>query len=92
MARGCDWCATCDDLTLTILALARFAMNSCAAGGMVLSAVARRYQEGMVFHAGSPDGSVNAASENGRWEAYITRVVLRGRSPAKASWKMPAFR
>ena len=32
-------------------------MTSCSAGGMIWSAVPIRDQDGIVFHAGTPDGS-----------------------------------
>lgn len=60
-------------------------MNRWVAGGMAWPLVATRYHDGTVFHAGSPEASVNAATENGLWVACIRLVVLRGRSPANAS-------
>ena len=62
-------------------------MNSWVAGGIVLSWVASRYQEGIVLQAGVPDGSPSAAAESGRWVICIRRAVRAGRSAAKASRK-----
>ena len=44
-------------------------------------------QEGRVFQAGAPFGSVKARSAAGRCVAAITAVTVGGRSAAKASWK-----
>jgi hypothetical protein len=52
-------------------AWARFAMNSWVAGGMALSWVVTRYQDGIVFQAGTPDLLLKASTENGRWVAKI---------------------
>src|SRR4051812_46287675 len=57
-ASGCEIMATCDDLTSTVVAWARWAMKRSVAGGMVLSRLATMYQDGIVFQAGGPDSSL----------------------------------
>jgi hypothetical protein len=42
----------------------------------------------MVFQAGSPDLSVNAAAATGRWVAAMRALSGKGRSAAKASWNL----
>ena len=91
VALGWEIIGTCEALTWLTTEPARAAMNRWVAGGMAWSLVATRYHDGIVFHAGTPEGSVNAATENGRWVAYIRLVVLRGRSPANASRKTSAL-
>jgi hypothetical protein len=56
---------------------ARLAMNVSSAGGMIWSAVPITAQDGMVFQAGGPDGSVNAPAVSGRWLAAMTAAWLR---------------
>ena len=56
-ASGWDTIETCEAGTSWILAFARSAMNRWAAFGMALSSVQSRYQHGIVFQAGGPDGS-----------------------------------
>jgi hypothetical protein len=63
---GCEYITTCDELTSVMRASARFAMNSWVAGGMALSWVVTRYQDGIVFQAGTPDLLLKASTENGR--------------------------
>src|SRR5215471_2042371 len=50
----------CPALTSVMWAPARWAMNVSSAGGMTWSAVPITAQDGMVFQAGGPDGSVAA--------------------------------
>jgi hypothetical protein len=54
-----------------------------SAGGMTWSAVPITAQDGMVFQAGGPDGSVNALAVSGRWVAAMTAAWLAGRLLAK---------
>ena len=68
---GFEIIGTCDDLSCTIVAFARFAVNRCVTGGIARSSVATRYQDGIVFQAGSLDGDPNASSEKGRCPAHI---------------------
>lgn len=67
----CEYMTTCDELTSVMRALARLAMNSWVAGGMALSWVVTRYQDGIVFEAGTPDLLLEASTENGRYAAKI---------------------
>src|SRR5947208_5314142 len=67
-ASGRESMDRCDALTWTIVAPARWAMKSWAQGGMTRSIVPTRYQDGIVFHAATPDGCGNALNAIGRWE------------------------
>src|SRR5216683_6279905 len=91
VASGCEIIATCDESTSTVVACARCAMNRSVAGGMAWSCVATMYHDGIVFHAGSPDGATNASLENGRCVACIWSATLSGWSPANASWNADFF-
>src|SRR5215472_11190955 len=62
---------------------ARWAMNSCSAGGITWSAVPMMSQEGMVVQAGGPDGSVSALKGSGRWVAASTTASGPGMPLAK---------
>ena len=73
----------CPALTSVMRAPARRAMNVSSAGGMTWSAVPITAQDGMVFQAGGPDGSVNALAASGRWVAAMTAAWLAGRPVAK---------
>ena len=84
---GREICGTCEALTSVVCAPARLAMNRCVAGGMARSWLATRYQDGMDFHAGVPEGLPKASSENGLCVANMRLVVLGGRSAAKAVLK-----
>src|SRR5581483_12463088 len=64
---GCDIIATCDEVISTVVAPIRWAMNRSVAGGMVLSLLATMYQDGIVRHAGTPDGCTRMVSSAGRW-------------------------
>src|SRR6185437_10071486 len=70
-------------LTSAMWAPARLAMNVSSAGGMTRSPVPITAQDGMVFQAGGPDGSVNALAVSGRWVAAMTAAWLAGRPVAK---------
>src|SRR5258708_38792828 len=86
VASGCEIIASCDESTSTVEACARCAMNRSVAGGMAWSCVATMYHDGIVFHAGSPDGATDAALANGRCAACIWLLIWSGRSPANAPW------
>ena len=58
---------------------------------MVWSSWPTMNQEGMVSHAGGPDGCWSAARSRGRCVAAITAVVAGSMSAAKASWKTSAL-
>src|SRR6266545_2186870 len=58
-------------------------MKRCAYGGMTLSSVPIRYQDGIVFQAGTPAGSARALNAIGRCVAARTAACLAVRSFAK---------
>src|SRR5207342_2792805 len=62
----------------------RLAMNVSSAGGMTWSPVPITAQDGMVFQAGGPDGSVNALAVSGRWVAAMTAAWLAGSAQARS--------
>jgi hypothetical protein len=59
---------------------------------IIRSPVLMKYQDGMVFHAASCDGVVNALVEAARCEAYGRVAVSRGRSEPKDSTNTSCFR
>src|SRR3569833_1019711 len=66
-ASGCDTYETWEAGTSTMLAFARSAMNRWSAGGIALSSVPSRYQNGVpVRLVGGPDGPPNAAPRSPR--------------------------
>ena len=65
-AFGLEMRLRCPALTRVIVAAAREAMNSCAAGVMIWSSVPRTYQDGIDFQAGTPLGSMPALKAMGR--------------------------
>src|SRR6476661_3263013 len=65
-ALGWEIMATCDDAISTVVAPARLAMKRSVAGGMASSLLATTYHDGIVFQAGTPDGSLSAAASIGR--------------------------
>src|SRR5256885_7467249 len=73
----------CPASTSVMRAPARLAMNVSSAGGMTRSPVPITAQDGMVFQAGGPDGSLNALAASGRWGAAINAAWLAGRPVAK---------
>src|SRR3954454_9452800 len=78
-ASGWDRNETCEAGTSSIVALARSAMNRCSAGGIALSSVPSRYQQGIpVRQAGGPEGPAKAGSANGRRGAGVTAVLGAG--------------
>src|SRR5690242_12742221 len=54
---------------------------------MTLSIVPTRYQDGIVFHAGTPEVCGNALRANARWVDARTAPLLGGRSLAKHDGK-----
>src|SRR4051812_31301384 len=72
-----------ETLVLTMWASARRAMDACSTGGITRSAVPTSAQDGIVRHAGAPDGAVTALSVAGRWVAARIAPLRRGRSFAK---------
>jgi hypothetical protein len=73
----------CPALTSVMWAPARLAMKSCLAGGRTRSAVPITSQDGMVFHAGGPEGSPRVLAASGRWVAAMTAAWLAGSPLAK---------
>src|SRR5712691_5535366 len=86
-APGWDTIAAWDESIWTVWACIRAAMKRSAAGGIAWSWLATRYQDGMVFQAGTPEGSLRVASAPGRWVAAITAAVTSEQSAQKACWK-----
>ena len=76
-----------DALTCTMVEPARWAMKSWAHDGIAWSIVPTRYQDGIVFHAGTPDFSGRALRENARCVDARTAPWLGGRSLAKHEGK-----
>src|SRR5215472_11113777 len=73
----------CPALTSVMWAPARWAMNVSSAGGMTRSAVPITAQDGTLFQAGVPDGSVAALAASGRWVAAMIAAWLGGTPVAK---------
>src|SRR6266571_8168857 len=73
----------CPPLTWTMCDCTRWAMKSCAHGGMTLSSVPSEYHDGFAFQAGVPDLMGRALRRKGRWVAARTAPCLAGRSFAK---------
>lgn len=73
----------CPPLTSTMWDCARWAMKSCAHGGMTLSSVPSAYHDGIDFQAGLPDLMGRALRSRGRWVDARTAPCLPGRSLAK---------
>ena len=65
----------------------RAAKNRSRSVPIARSLVGTREKDGIVRHAGTPDGSANPDSAAGRCDAAITAAVRAGRSAAKMSWK-----
>jgi hypothetical protein len=80
---GCDCCGTWLLFTRVRCAPIFFAMSSCSAGGIMWSAVAARYHEGLVFHAATGSFCSNDLPRIGPCVAVITAVAEAGRSCAK---------
>lgn len=74
-APGSVSATACGASTSTVWAWARAAMNFSAAGGMVWSSLATRYQDGIVFQAGVPEGSTSPCAVRGRWVAASSAAV-----------------
>src|SRR5438105_13815193 len=58
-------------------------MNCCAAGGIILSSVATRYQLGFLLQAASVTAPSSAATPQGSWELAMNSALSLGRSAAK---------
>src|SRR3989475_13148841 len=57
-------------------------MKRWAAGGIILSSVATKYQLGFVVHAGSLTVPLSASMPHGTWESAMNAAVSASRSPA----------
>src|ERR1700730_10322216 len=79
--------AAWDELIWMVWACIRAAMKRSAAGGIAWSWLATRYQAGMVFQAGTPEGCPRVASAAGRCAAAITPAGRAEQSAQKASRK-----
>src|ERR687895_809695 len=90
-ASGWDIMTTCEDRISVTLLPARLAMKRWVAGGMTLSSVGIRYQDGMDFQAGAPLPPLRPSTAPGRWVAAIRRVLEAGRSGANAPMYTRAF-
>ena len=74
-ASGCDTSTACEASISTVReGAARFAWKRVFAVPIVLSWVATSAHDGIVFQAGGPETSVNAASASGRWAAASNAV------------------
>src|SRR5262249_38899185 len=74
-------------LTLVMCAAARLDISSCSASGIPWSCVPISDHDGIVFHAGGPDGSANCAGAAGRCVANRTAASSRSTPLAKQSTK-----
>src|SRR5919106_5078361 len=77
-------------LTLVMRAPARPDISSCSANGITLSSVPMSDHDGIVFHAGGPEGSKNCSAAAGRCMAARTAAVCLSTPLAKHSLK-PAY-
>jgi hypothetical protein len=85
---GCEIITTWEaPSTSVVCAWIRWAMIRSTFVPIALSLPATMYQEGIVFHAGGPEGWPSVASAAGRWAVAMTSVTDRRRSAAKTSWK-----
>jgi hypothetical protein len=85
-ASGCEIMITCEPSTSVTRAPARSAIDRTRSVPAALSDKATTAHDGRSFHAGAPDGSVNASSARGRCVAAISGVSSSARSAAKTSW------
>src|SRR6266496_4876425 len=88
-AAGWDTITSWAESTVEMCAPARLAMYSWPAGGMALSCSVTRYQLGIVFHAGAPDGSKFAVRDSGRCVRAIRSACCWDTSPAKTERNAP---
>ena len=77
---------TCDPWTSVVVAPARRAMRRTTSLPAASSPVGTTAQDGRLFHAGTPVGSLEARAETGRCVTAITRACSPVESAAKASW------
>jgi hypothetical protein len=67
------------------VALARSDMARWAAGGIIWSSVATRYQDGLLRQAGSVTAPSSASTPAGTWESAMNAASFSGTSAAKAA-------
>src|SRR5438445_9021139 len=67
-------------------------MMRWAAGGIILSSLATRYQLGFVLQAGSVTAPDNASTPQGTCELAMNAAVSASRSAAKAPWNLAVSR
>src|ERR1700719_2075590 len=79
--------ATWLEFTSTVLARARFAIMRSCSGLIDRSAVATRYQVGLVFQAGEVTLWVNASVEIGTCDTAMNAALSFGTSAAKSAPK-----
>src|SRR3954447_14438767 len=89
-ACGCEIMITCEPSASAISAPARWAIDLTTSAPAAWSPVATTAQDGRLFHAGAPFGSVKPTAETGRWVAAITAACSAGRAAANTSWKLSA--
>src|SRR5260370_6940187 len=83
--------AAWEELIWTVWACIRAAMKRSAAGGIAWSWLATRYHDGMLFQAGTPEGSLRVATAPGRWGEAITAAGTPEQSAQKGCWKPAAL-
>ena len=67
------------------VALARSPMARWAAGGIIRSSLATRYQDGLLRQAGSVTAPPSASTPAGTWESAMNDASFPGTSAAKAA-------
>src|SRR5258706_15232556 len=81
-ASGCDTYIAWLPAASTTVDPARWDITRCAAGGIILSSVAIKYQLGLVFHAGSVIFPLNASTPHGTWESAMNAAFPTSTSAA----------
>src|SRR3954453_5840593 len=75
-----------------MVAPARSAMTRSTFAGMIRSLAPMRYQDGIVFQAGTPDGSLRAPMVAGRWVACTSALSWSFRPVANDAKTVERFR
>jgi len=81
---GCEVIARWEESTSRVSAFLRWAVKRSASGGMALSCRAIRYQDGMVFPAGAPEGSCGVRRATGARDSPHSGEGARSRSAGRA--------
>src|SRR3989441_10913541 len=79
-------------LSSTTVEPARLDMTRWAAGGIILSSVATRYQLGFAFHAGSLIAPLRASTPHGSCESAMNAAFSSSTSAAKEAWNFALSR